>query len=396
MGNIAAFSDRLANADGKAVGEILTLTQQPDIISFAGGLPSADSFPIEDMQQIMRDFADNLGAEALQYGAAEGYKPLREEIIKFLATKNINIGLDEIIITSGSQQGLDLVAKTFINKGDKIIVESPTYLAALQAFSMYEAQFIEAPVDEDGVIPSELDRILSTEENVKLIYLIPCFQNPSGRTIPTGRRREIMDVIRKYDVVVIEDAPYEDLKYTDEIYPSLKSMDKDGQVLYFGSFSKSLAPGFRLGYSVGCPKMLEKMVIGKQNCDLNVSVFTQMIVAEYMRRGLLPPHIEMICKQYAKKRDLMLEALEQEMPEGVTWTHPEGGLFIWAELPSYMDTDQLFPQAIAKKVAYIAGSSFFAKGEPKNCMRLNFSNATPEKMLQGVKALAEVIRDNMK
>ena len=205
-----------------------------------------------------------------------------------------------------------------------------------------------------------------------------------------------MDVIRKYDVVVIEDAPYEDLKYTDEIYPSLKSMDKDGQVLYFGSFSKSLAPGFRLGYSVGCPKMLEKMVIGKQNCDLNVSVFTQMIVAEYMRRGLLPPHIEMICKQYAKKRDLMLEALEQEMPEGVTWTHPEGGLFIWAELPSYMDTDQLFPQAIAKKVAYIAGSSFFAKGEPKNCMRLNFSNATPEKMLQGVKALAEVIRDNMK
>lgn len=396
MGNIAAFSDRLANADGSAVQEILRLTQQPDIISFAGGLPSADAFPIEDMQQIMRDFADHLGAEALQYGAAEGYKPLREEIIRFLKAKNIHANLDEIIITSGSQQGLDLVAKTFLNKGDKVIVESPTYLAALQAFSMYEPEFIEAPVDADGVIPAKLDEILAGDDKVKLIYLIPCFQNPSGRTIPAARRKEILEVVKKYDVVLIEDAPYEDLKYTDEEYPSFKSMDETGQVLYFGSFSKSLAPGFRLGYSVGCPKMLERMVIGKQNCDLNVSVFTQMIVAEYMRRDLLPPHIKKICKQYRAKRDLMLDALEKEMPEGVKWTKPEGGLFIWIELPDYMDTDKMFIEAVEKKVAYVAGSSFFAKGEPRNCMRVNFSNATPEKVVQGVKALAEVVKANLK
>ena len=396
MGNIAAFSDRLANADGSAVQEILRLTQQPDIISFAGGLPSADAFPIEDMQQIMRDFADHLGAEALQYGAAEGYKPLREEIIRFLKAKNIHASLDEIIITSGSQQGLDLVAKTFLNKGDKVIVESPTYLAALQAFSMYEPAFIEAPVDADGVIPAKLDEILAGDDKVKLIYLIPCFQNPSGRTIPAARRKEILEVVKKYDVVLIEDAPYEDLKYTDEEYPSFKSMDETGQVLYFGSFSKSLAPGFRLGYSVGCPKMLERMVIGKQNCDLNVSVFTQMIVAEYMRRDLLPPHIKKICKQYKAKRDLMLDALEKEMPEGVKWTKPEGGLFIWIELPDYMDTDKMFIEAVEKKVAYVAGSSFFAKGEPRNCMRVNFSNATPEKVVQGVKALAEVVKANLK
>ena len=212
----------------------------------------------------------------------------------------------------------------------------------------------------------------------------------------TARRKEILEVVKKYDVVLIEDAPYEDLKYTDEEYPSFKSMDETGQVLYFGSFSKSLAPGFRLGYSVGCPKMLERMVIGKQNCDLNVSVFTQMIVAEYMRRDLLPPHIKKICKQYRAKRDLMLDALEKEMPEGVKWTKPEGGLFIWIELPDYMDTDKMFIEAVEKKVAYVAGSSFFAKGEPRNCMRVNFSNATPEKVVQGVKALAEVVKANLK
>lgn len=396
MGNLPSYSDRLAHVDGSAVREILRLTQVPDIISFAGGLPSPDAFPIEELQAILHDFADHLTVEALQYGAAEGYKPLKEEIIKFLATKGIHISLDELIITSGSQQGLDLVAKTFINKGDKIVVESPTYLAALQAFSMYEAEFIETPVDENGIIPEELDKILSAEPKVKLIYMIPCFQNPSGRTMPTERRRAIMDVIKKYDVVAIEDAPYEDLKYTDEVFPSLKSMDENGQVLYFGSFSKCLAPGFRLGYSVGRADMLEKMVLGKQNCDLNTSVFTQMIVAEYMRRGLLPAHIQKICKQYAAKRDVMLKALEAEMPAGVTWTHPEGGLFIWVALPDYMNADALFPEACASKAAYISGTTFFAKGEPHNYIRLNFSNATPEQVVQGIKAIADVVKKHMK
>ncbi len=392
---IPSYADRMAGVSGSAVREILKLTQQPDMISFGGGLPSADSFPTEDLKDILHDITANLTPDLLQYGETEGYRPLREEVAKFMATKNVHVTMDEVLITSGSQQGLDLVAKAFINPGDKIVVESPTYLAALQTFRMYGAEFVEAPVDEDGVIAEELDRILSTEENVKLVYMIPSFQNPSGRTVSTERRKTIVEVIQKYDVVLIEDAPYEDLKYTDAVYPSMKSMDTTGQILYFGSFSKVVAPGFRIGYSVASEPILSRMIIGKQTCDLNVSVFTQAIMAEYLKRGLMPDHLKKINAEYMKKRDLMLATLEEQMPEGITWTHPEGGLFLWLELPEHMSTNDLFIKAVEKKVAYVAGDSFFAKGEPHNAMRINFSNATPEKIVIGVKALADVIKENM-
>ncbi len=392
---IPSYADRMAGVSGSAVREILKLTQQPDMISFGGGLPSADSFPMEDLKDILNDITANLTPALLQYGETEGYRPLREEVAKFMATKNVNVTMDDVLITSGSQQGLDLVAKAFINPGDKIVVESPTYLAALQTFRMYGAEFVEAPVDEDGVIAEELDRILSTEDRVKLVYMIPSFQNPSGRTVTTERRQAIMEVIRKYDVVLIEDAPYEDLKYTDAVYPCMKSMDTTGQVLYFGSFSKVVAPGFRIGYSVASEAILSRMIIGKQTCDLNVSVFTQAIMAEYLKRGLMPDHLKKINAEYMKKRDLMLATLEENMPEGITWTHPEGGLFLWLELPAHMSTNDLFIKAVEKKVAYVAGDSFFAKGDPHNAMRINFSNATPDKIVIGVKALAEVIKENM-
>lgn len=392
---IPSYSDRMAGVSGSAVREILKLTQQPDMISFGGGLPSADSFPMDDLKDIINGITENMTASVLQYGETEGYRPLREEIAKFMGTKGVDVKMEDVLITSGSQQGLDLVAKAFLSKGDKVVVESPTYLAALQAFRMYEADFIEAPVDEDGIIPEELDRILATEDKVKLVYMIPCFQNPSGRTVPTARRQAIMEVIQKHDVVLIEDAPYEDLKYTDEVYPCMKSMDTTGQVLYFGSFSKTVAPGFRVGYSIASEPILSKMIIGKQSCDLHVSIFSQMVMAEYLKRGLMPDHLKAINAEYAKKRDLMLQVLEENMPEGVKWTHPEGGLFLWVELPEHMNTNDLFMKAIEKKVAYVAGDSFFAKGEPKNAMRMNFSNATPEKIIAGVKALADVIRENM-
>lgn len=392
---IPSYADRMVGVSGSAVREILKLTQQPDMISFGGGLPSADSFPMDDLKDIINGLNENMTAATLQYGETEGYRPLREEIVAFMATKGVNTCVDNVLITSGSQQGLDLVAKAFINKGDKIVVESPTYLAALQAFRMYEADFIEAPVDEDGIIPEELDRILRTEEHVKIVYMIPCFQNPSGRTTPAARRRELMSVIQKYNVVLIEDAPYEDLKYTDEMIPSMKSMDTTGQVLYFGSFSKTVAPGFRVGYSIADAPILSKMIIGKQSCDLHVSIFSQMVMAEYLKRGLMPDHLKQINVEYAKKRDLMLATLEECMPEGVTWTHPQGGLFLWVELPAHMSTNDLFLKAIEKKVAYVAGDSFFAAGEPHNAMRINFSNATPENIVKGVHALADVIRENM-
>lgn len=392
---IPSYADRMAHVSGSAVREILKLTQQPDMISFGGGLPSANSFPMEDLKDIIDGITKNMTASALQYGETEGYRPLREEIVKFMATKGVNTSVDDILITAGSQQGLDLIAKTFINKGDKIVVESPTYLAALQAFRMYEAEFIAAPVDADGVIPAELDKILQTEEHVKLVYMIPSFQNPSGRTMPTQRRKEIMQVIQKYNVVLIEDAPYEDLKYTEKQYPSMKSMDTTGQVLYFGSFSKTVAPGFRVGYSIAAEPILSKMIIGKQSCDLHVSIFSQMVIAEYLRRGLMPDHLKQINMEYARKRDLMLKTLEETMPEGVVWTHPEGGLFLWLELPMHMSTNDLFMKAIEKKVAYVAGDSFYATGEPHNAMRINFSNATEENIVKGVNALAEVIKENM-
>lgn len=392
---IPSYADRMAHVSGSAVREILKLTQQPDMISFGGGLPSANSFPMEDLKDIIDGITKNMTASALQYGETEGYRPLREEIVKFMATKGVNTSVDDILITAGSQQGLDLIAKTFINKGDKIVVESPTYLAALQAFRMYEAEFIAAPVDADGVIPAELDKILQTEEHVKLVYMIPSFQNPSGRTMPTQRRKEIMQVIQKYNVVLIEDAPYEDLKYTEKQYPSMKSMDTTGQVLYFGSFSKTVAPGFRVGYSIAAEPILSKMIIGKQSCDLHVSIFSQMVIAEYLRRGLMPDHLKQINMEYARKRDLMLKTLEETMPEGVVWTHPEGGLFLWLELPMHMSTNDLFMKALEKKVAYVAGDSFYATGEPHNAMRINFSNATEENIVKGVNALAEVIKENM-
>lgn len=315
--------------------------------------------------------------------------------MKFMATKGVHTTADHVLITSGSQQGLDLVAEAFINKGDKIVVESPTYLAALQTFKMYQASFIEAPVDEKGVIPEELDCILRTEANVKLVYMIPSFQNPSGRTISAERRKALMQVIQKYDVVLIEDAPYEDLKYTDAQYPSMKSMDTTGQVLYFGSFSKTVAPGFRVGYSIAEEPILSKMIIGKQSCDLHVSIFSQMVMAEYLKRGLMPGHLKQINAEYASKRELMLKTLGETMPKGVTWTHPEGGLFLWVELPEHMSTNDLFMKALEKKVAYVAGDSFYAAGEPHNAMRINFSNAMPENIVKGVKALADVIRENM-
>ena len=392
---IPSYADRMAGVSGSAVREILKLTQQPDIISFGGGLPSADSFPMEDLKAILRELTDNLNEGLLQYGETEGYMPLREEVVKLMATKDVNVEVDNVLITSGSQQGLDLIAKSFINPGDKIVVESPTYLAALQTFRMYGAQFIEAPVDADGVIAEELDKILATEENVKLIYMIPSFQNPSGRTVPAALRKAIMEVVQKYDVILIEDAPYEDLKYTDDVYPCMKSMDTTGQVLYFGSFSKVITPGFRLGYSIASEPILSRMIIGKQSCDLNCSVFSQAVLAEFLKRGLLPDHLKKINAEYKAKRDLMLATLEEVMPEGVKWTHPEGGLFLWLEVPMHMSTNDMFLAAVEKKVAYVAGDSFYAAGEPHNAMRINFSNATPENIVRGVKILAEVIKENM-
>lgn len=392
---IAAYADRVASLSGSAVREILKLTQQPDMISFGGGMPSEDAFPTEDLKRIMSGIVANLNGEVLQYGVTEGYLPLREEIVKMMAAKGVETKVDDVLITSGSQQGIDLVARAFLNKGDKVIVESPTYLSAIQVFKLYEADLIPVAVDEDGILPEELQKIFDTYgEAVKLVYMVPTFQNPTGKAMPLARRQEILSIINQQKVVLIEDDPYGDLRYSGETIPTFASMDKEGQVLYLGSFSKVVAPGLRVGYAIADEAILSKMIIGKQANDVHTPMFSQMVIAEYLREGLLPGHLTEINDMYRKKRDEMLKCLDVYMPAGVKWTHPDGGLFIWLELPEGMNSNALFMEAVKEKVAFVAGDSFFAHGEVKNAMRLNFSNASWDNIEIGIKKLAEVIKKN--
>lgn len=390
---IAAYADRIVPLSGGAVREILKLTQQPDMISFGGGMPSEDAFPTKDLQRIMGDIIAHLDGEVLQYGVTEGYVPLREEIVRLMAAKGVQADTDKVLITSGSQQGIDLVARTFLNKGDKVIVESPTYLAAIQVFKLYEAELIPVAVDEDGMLPNELQKIFDKYgEQVKLVYMVPTFQNPTGKAMPLARRQEILSIINQQKVVLIEDDPYGDLRYSGEAIPSFASLDKVGQVLYLGSFSKVIAPGLRVGYAIADEPILSKMIIGKQANDVHTPMFSQMVIAKYLQEGLLPAHLAEINEMYRKKRDEMLRCLAEYMPEGVRWTHPDGGLFIWLELPEGMSSNDLFPEALKEKVAFVAGDAFFAHGEVKNTMRLNFSNAKWEELEKGIKSLAKVIK----
>ncbi len=392
---IADYADRVATLSGSAVREILKLTQQPDMISFGGGMPSEDAFPTEDLKRIMNGIVADLGGEVLQYGVTEGYLPLREEIVKMMAAKGVQTKADDVLITSGSQQGIDLVARAFLNKGDKVIVESPTYLSAIQVFKLYEADLIPVAVDEDGILPEELQKIFDTYgEAVKLVYMVPTFQNPTGKAMPLARRQEILSIINQQKVVLIEDDPYGDLRYSGEAIPTFASLDKEGQVLYLGSFSKVVAPGLRVGYAIADEAILSKMVIGKQANDVHTPMFSQMVIAQYLKEGLLPGHLAEINAMYRQKRDEMLKCLDAYMPAGVKWTHPDGGLFIWLELPEGMNSNDLFMEAVKEKVAFVAGDSFFAHGEVKNAMRLNFSNATWENIEIGIRKLAEVIKKN--
>ncbi len=391
----APYADRVASLNSNAIREILKLTQKPEIISFAGGLPAPESFPIAEAKEILSDIVANLDASTMQYGLSEGYTPLREEIVKMVKKLGIDAKVEDILITTGSQQGLDLTAKAFLNKGDKVLVESPTYLSAIQVFKLYEAQCVAAPVDADGVEPQALDAMLGADPTIKALYMIPTFQNPSGRTISLERRKAIMEVVAKHDIVVLEDNPYGELRYSGQPLPTLASFDNQGQVVYLGTFSKTMMPGMRIGFAVASPYIMSRLIIGKQAVDLHCPTLTQMIVYEYMHRGLMDAHLAEINAMYKIKRDIMLDCLEKYMPEGVTWTKPDGGLFLWLELPPHMKAMELFHKTLEKNVAFVAGDSFFADGEPLNTMRLNFSNATHENIERGMKILAEVIKENI-
>ncbi len=391
------FSDKMNLLTGSEIRELLKLTEKPDIISFAGGLPAPELFPIEELKRIAVCVMEESGKQALQYSTTEGFLPLRKHIAERMLAKNkIKTDPSHILMTSGSQMGLDFSARVFLNKDDIVLLESPSYLGAINAFKASEAKFIEVPTDKEGMIISELEKNLGKEERVKMIYVIPDFQNPSGRTWSLERRQKFMEIVNKYEIPVIEDNPYGELRFEKEILPALKALDTKGLVVYLGTFSKVLVPGYRLGWVCASAEKLEKYNFIEQASSLQASTISQMEVSKYMDLYNLDDHIAKIKEVYRKRRDIMLKTMDEEFPEGVEYTRPEGGLFTWVILPEYINARNMALECIEKKVAYVPGGSFFPNGGHENTFRMNYSCMPEEKIIEGIQRIAEVIKKNMK
>jgi 2-aminoadipate transaminase len=391
-----------------AIRELLKLTSQPDVISFAGGLPAPELFPVKEMEAAMQRVLVQHGSQALQYSTTEGYEPLREWIVTKMAQYGIEAAPENVLITSGSQQALDLIGKVLLNPGDRVLTERPTYLGALQAWRAYQADFVTVPIDDDGLrTGATLEKALST--GPKFMYLLPNFQNPGGVTLPLGRRWEIIAVADRYGIPIIEDDPYGELRYEGEHIPPLVVLDArkldlgnsdgrnliNGNVIYLSTFSKTLAPGLRLGWMVAPTSVIEKCVMAKQGMDLHTSSLVQMIAYEVVKDGFLKEHINHIRRIYRERRDVMLAAMSRYFPPEVHWTRPQGGLFLWVTLPEWLDAAEVFNKAVANKVAFVPGTPFFPDDSGHNTMRLNFSNARPEQIEVGIKRLEEVLAMEM-
>lgn len=384
------------------IRELLALTSKPGIISFAGGLPSSEGFPVKDLAEITEHILKTEPERALQYGETEGYPKLRAQLVEWMKREGLKISDENIIVTVASQQGLDLTMKIFVDPSDPVLVELPSYIGGLQSLTSYGARMIGVPIDEDGMkvdaLEAKLKELREEGEHYKLIYIVPDFQNPSGVTLSMERRKRLIEIAQLFEVIIIEDTPYRELRFEGEEPPSLYNLDTTGNVISLHTFSKILVPGFRIGWVVADKDIIKKIAVAKQSVDLCTPNFTQAIAAEYMRRGLLEPHIEKIKVMYKKKKDAMLNALETHMPEveGLSWTKPQGGLFLWVQLPDYMDADAMFYEAIERKVAYVIGSAFHCDGSGKNTFRLNFSFPSEEEIVEGIKRLSEVIKSKLR
>jgi 2-aminoadipate transaminase len=397
------FAQRLSGVRRSEVRELLKLTEQPGLISFAGGLPAPELFPVQRCEDACRTVLRGQGAQALQYSATEGYRPLREMIARHTRRFGVNVGPDNILITASSQQALDLIGKVFINPGDHIVVERPTYLGALQAWNMYQAQYISVPVGDEGMEAVPLESALRA--GPKFLYALPNFQNPTGVTISLERRRQIVALADHYGVPILEDDPYGQLRYEGDHVPSIAAIDAGfqssdgrpytGNVLYMSTFSKTLAPGLRLGWIVASHGVMERLVLAKQATDLHTSTFTQMVAYEMARGGFIDEHVATMRRAYRERRDAMLAAMREYFPPSVTWTHPSGGLFLWVRFPEGMDASDILREAIREKVAFVIGSAFFADGSGLNTARLNFSNAVPAQIHEGIRRLGGVLHRMM-
>lgn len=389
------YAKRMDNIKASEIRELLKLTEKPEVISFAGGLPAPELFPIEELKKISLEVLEENGAQALQYGPTEGYKPLRKQIAEGMKKSGVDASIDNILVLSGSQQGLDFSGKIFLNPGDIVLCESPTYLGAINAFRAYEPKFIEVPTDENGMVMEDLEDILENNENVKFIYVIPDFQNPSGRTWSLERRKKLVELANKYNVAIVEDNPYGELRYEGEFLPAVKHFDTEGRVIFLGTFSKIFCPGLRLGWACADEAVLNKYILAKQGADLQASTISQIQVSKFLEEYDIDAHIEKLRALYKKRKDLMIDTMKKEFPEGVTFTNPEGGLFTWAVLPKDMNARELAVKALEKNVAFVPGGSFFPNGGSENTLRINYSNMPEDRIVEGVKRLADAIKDMM-
>ncbi len=387
------FAKRIDSLRASDIREILKITQRAEVISFAGGLPAPELFPVAEMKEISRLLMEESGRVALQYSTTEGYEPLRQKIAARIGCKfHTQASAEEVMITSGSQQALDFTGKLFLDTGDVVLCESPTYLAAISAFRAYQPEFIAVPTDDDGMIIEELGRILATTGNVKLVYVIPDFQNPTGRTWSLDRRRRFIETVSRYGVAVLEDNPYGELRFEGEILPSIKSMDYEGLVIGTGTFSKTFCPGMRIGWLVAAPPVIEKYVLIKQGADLCTSMRNQMEIDLFMDRFDFEGNLVRLTELYRQRRNAMVAALETMMPAGVSFTRPQGGLFLWVTLPERIKAIELLKRCLEQNVAFVPGDSFFPNGGVENTLRLNYSNMPEDRIREGVARLAAAIR----
>ena len=402
------YALRTEGMGSSIIRELLKLTEQPDVISFAGGLPAAELFPVERFREASDRVLRQLGSKALQYGATEGYLPLRTLIVEHMARYGIHAKEDNVLITSGSQQALDLIGRLLINPGDKVLTERPTYLGALQAWSAYQTRYVTVPIDQDGLRVDELEEALRS--GPKFMYILPNFQNPGGVTLSLERRMKLIQMADDYGVPIIEDDPYGQLRYSGEHLPPLVVLDCEhlesracdghgyftGNILYTSTFSKTLAPGLRLGWIVAPVDVIKRCVQCKQGMDLHTSTFTQIVAYEVAKDGFLDQHVQKIRQVYAQRRDVMLQALERYFPAETGWTQPAGGLFLWAWMPEGVDTAELLKVAVdTQRVAFVPGHAFYPDGSGKNTMRLNFSCAQPEMIEEGIRRLGTVLKNQL-
>jgi 2-aminoadipate transaminase len=395
------YAHRMKNMGSSVIRELLKFTEQPDIISFAGGLPAPEVFPLKEFQRACNVVLETDGAQALQYSTTEGYRPLREMIARHASHYIAEVTAENILITSGSQQALDFVGRLFINRGDYIVVERPSYLGALQAWNAYGAQYIPVRTDENGMVVDELEAALRI--GPKFIYVLPNFQNPSGVTLSLERRKQLIQLADRYGVPIIEDDPYGQLRYDGENIPTIVSLDGEyrgknggcysGNVIYLSTFSKLLAPGLRLAWVIAPEQVIRKLVMTKQAADLHTASFNQYVAYEVGKGGFLDEHVKVIRSVYKERRDVMLEMMDEMFPPEVHWTRPQGGMFLWGVLPERMDAAEVLKVAIERKVAFVPGAAFHACGGGANTMRINFSYPTTEAIREGVTRLGLTLKE---